>query len=218
MIIAIEGIDGAGKNTLVNALVKRLDAEVLSFPRYADSLYAQLAQDALYGRMGDVINSAHAMAMLFALDRKDAAEYVRGFANSQATLLLDRYVASNAAYTAARLDDEQAWEWVAELEFERFGVPRPQLQILLATPPQLAASRAQHRAEQDASRARDHYESSQSLQERTSQHYRRLAKSQWVSPWIIVDPADCVEDIVNQVVAEMAARATTYPGAHDALR
>lgn len=54
MIIAIEGIDGAGKNTLVHKLRDALDipVEVLSFPRYADSIHAQLAQEALYGRMG----------------------------------------------------------------------------------------------------------------------------------------------------------------------
>ena len=60
MIIAIEGIDGAGKNTLVHKLRDALDipVEVLSFPRYADSIHAQLAQEALYGRMGDLTSSA----------------------------------------------------------------------------------------------------------------------------------------------------------------
>ena len=33
MIISIEGIDGAGKNTLVRALTSRIDASTLTFPR-----------------------------------------------------------------------------------------------------------------------------------------------------------------------------------------
>ena len=72
MIIAIEGIDGAGKNTLVRAIRERVDADVLAFPRYDVSAPAQLVQEALHGRMGDLTDSAYAMATLFALDRHGA--------------------------------------------------------------------------------------------------------------------------------------------------
>lgn len=62
MIIAIEGIDGAGKNTAVTALAKLLRqqgiaVEVLGFPDYDNSIHAQLAREALYGRMGDLSDS-----------------------------------------------------------------------------------------------------------------------------------------------------------------
>ena len=69
MIIAIEGIDGAGKNTIVKRIGEEYGADTLSFPRYEDSLHAQLAQDALYGKMGDLVDSAYGMATMFALDR-----------------------------------------------------------------------------------------------------------------------------------------------------
>lgn len=74
MLISIEGIDGAGKNTLVQRIKKELSVEVnvLGFPRYEESVHAQLAQDALYGKMGDLTDSAFAMATLFALDRLGA--------------------------------------------------------------------------------------------------------------------------------------------------
>ena len=56
------------------------------------------------------------------------------------------YVASNAAYGSARLGGPQVdsgfAEWVRELEVERFGVPVPDRQVLLATPLELAAQRA----------------------------------------------------------------------------
>ena len=114
MIIAIEGIDGAGKNTVVTALTKTLRqqgiaVEVLAFPDYDNSIHAQLAREALYGRMGDLSDSPYAMATLFALDRSasrdtlwqyhagnpaDAADNAR---HSDAVLILDRYVASSAA-------------------------------------------------------------------------------------------------------------------------
>lgn len=92
MIVSIEGIDGAGKNTLVSALTQVIDAKVLAFPRYETSIHAQLAAEALHGRMGDLTDSAYAMATLFALDRHFAIDDL----NAPGVVLLDRYVASNA--------------------------------------------------------------------------------------------------------------------------
>ena len=69
MIVAFEGIDGAGKNTLVQALIREIvqlegidSAATMSFPRYQESIHAQLAADALHGKMGDLVDSAHGMA------------------------------------------------------------------------------------------------------------------------------------------------------------
>ena len=60
MLISIEGIDGAGKNTLVSKIKEAMDrpVEVMAFPRYGESIHAQLAQKALYGKMGDLTDSA----------------------------------------------------------------------------------------------------------------------------------------------------------------
>src|SRR5699024_6584511 len=80
-IVAIEGIDGAGKNTLSSALDTSLsDAGVgvvkLGFPAYGRTPFADFADDALHGRLGDVAGSAWAMALLFALDRRDMRDEV----------------------------------------------------------------------------------------------------------------------------------------------
>ena len=185
MIIAFEGIDGAGKNTLVTALKDELGADTLAFPRYDDSIHAQLAQDALHGRMGDMTDSAFAMATMFALDRHGAKALLDDYANDpKRILILDRYVASNAAYTAARTGDDAALTWVAELEFERLGLPKPDLQVLVDTSPELARERAEKREAQDAARTRDRYERDGGLQAATSAAYARLAENSWGGPWV----------------------------------
>ena len=79
MIIAIEGSDGAGKTTLLAMLREQLHAEVIAFPRYETSIHAQLARRALYQQMGDLTDSAYAMATLFALDRYEARELLHPF-------------------------------------------------------------------------------------------------------------------------------------------
>ncbi len=196
MIVTIEGIDGAGKNTLVSKLTAEVSATVLSFPRYGESIHAQLAAEALHGRMGDLTDSAYAMATLFALDRHGALPVLERFVDSPELLILDRYVASNAAYSHARLGEESVIDWVHDLEFGRLGLPRPDLQVLLDTPPDTASQRARGRAEADASRARDRYERDAGLQQRTHDAYRRLAEDGWAGQWMIsTDPADILKEI-----------------------
>ncbi|CAB1032377.1 thymidylate kinase [Corynebacterium diphtheriae] len=205
MIIAIEGIDGAGKNTLVSALKERLDADVIGFPRYEQSIHAKLAQHALYGSMGDLTDSAYAMATLFALDRYDAKAVLWHYVGTSKVVLLDRYVASNAAYSAARTRNDAMVQWVQELEFEELGLPVPDIHILLHTSPELAAQRAQRREAADASRKLDRYEEDASLQERTFQAYESLAQQKWMSPWLLVHPDESPETVTQRIIQALSA-------------
>lgn len=200
MLIAIEGIDGAGKNTLVQALRRSFHAEYVSFPRYQESAVAQLIDRALHNTMGDLIDSVYGMATLFALDRAEARDLLNRYAASSEVLLLDRYVASNAAYSAARLKDYSIVDWVAELEFGTLQLPRPALQVWLSTETELAAYRARTRAEQDSTRSLDIYESDADLQSRTSHAYRRLAESTWESPWLVASAEENPDDVARKCI------------------
>ena len=204
MLVSIEGIDGAGKNTLVNRIKGELSVEVdvLGFPRYEESVHAQLAQEALYGRMGDLTDSAYAMATLFALDRFGAKDCLLEAQEGKDLLILDRYVASNAAYSAARLGTDEVVDWVYDLEFSRLGLPKPSLQIFLDTDVELAAARAEARAAEDASRARDRYEKDSDLQSNTAAAYRRLAERAWGGRWIATADTDMIVQSVKELVEE----------------
>lgn len=201
MLTVIEGLDGAGKRTLTQGLEQELRAlgrsvTTIAFPRYSQSITADLASEALHGRHGDLAQSVYAMAVLFALDRAGAKDQIAGVCRDHDVVILDRYVASNAAYSAARLHQDADGEmvaWVGELEYGRFGLPRPDHQILLDVPVELAAERAERRAGREADRARDAYERDAGLQQRTGAVYAELAGRDWHGPWTVVgadvDPA-----------------------------
>lgn len=201
VLIVIEGLDGAGKRTLTRGLRAAFEAAgqtvgTLAFPRYGESITADLASEALHGRHGDLSESVYAMAVLFALDRAAAREHLGALRDSHDVVILDRYVASNAAYSAARLNqgaDGEVVSWVGELEYGRFDLPKPDHQILLDVPVELAAQRAQRRAGLEADRARDAYERDTGLQRRTQAVYAGLAGAGWHGRWSVagadVEPA-----------------------------
>jgi dTMP kinase len=210
VLIAIEGVDGAGKRTLSEGLRAAIETggrsvATLAFPRYGCSMAADVAAEALHGQHGDLASSVYAMAMLFALDRANAVEQIRELSRDHDVVILDRYVASNAAYSAARLRqgaDGEVVSWVHQIEFHRLALPVPDWQVLLGVPAELAGQRARDRAQRDARRARDVYERDDELQRRTGEVYAGLAAARWGGRWLVVDanidPGQLAATLVGQ--------------------
>ncbi|WP_298446050.1 dTMP kinase [Gordonia sp. (in: high G+C Gram-positive bacteria)] len=204
ILVAIEGLDGAGKNTIARRIVaeatdRGLSVTSTTFPSYGTHLTADLAAEALHGEHGDLAQSAYAMALLFALDRREARSELAAALDTSDLLLCDRYVASNAAYSAARLGegpDGDVVTWVRDLEFGRFALPRPAHQLLLGVPPEVAMERAEGRAAADAARARDAYERDADLQTRVYRSYLALADASWMSDWTVADGDDAVAAVL----------------------
>jgi len=222
VLIAIEGVDGAGKFTLSSALTRTweaagIDAVRVAFPRYGESIHADLAAEALAGEHGDLAAGVNSMAVLFALDRAGAASDLRRMLHRHDVVLLDRYVASNAAYSAARVHqdaDGDMVEWVRALEFDRLLLPTPTAQILLDVPVDVAEERAKGREQQDPSRARDVYERDSGLQSRTAAVYAGLAAASWVSPWFVVNGAQADGDTLDtpRLAADLLNQTAEYDG------
>ncbi|OFM85783.1 thymidylate kinase [Corynebacterium sp. HMSC063A05] len=208
MIIAVEGIDGAGKNTLVTAVTNQLRSQGLSvssmtFPAYRQTIFADFADQALHGQLGDTADSAWAMALLFALDRKERREAIVDAARENDVLIIDRYVASNAAYSLARTQDPAIVEWIEKTEFGDFQLPLPDVQVCLATSVGVAADRARNREASDAQRTRDTYEKDSGLQERTLAAYQKFAGGSWQSPWLMLTGDDGADRLVEWISARL---------------
>jgi len=162
-LVAIEGVDGAGKTTqaeLLRASVAAagLDVKLRSFPAY-DSFIGRQIREML---RDSAPLDARSAALWFATDRRQALEHDPLGAEVE---ICNRYTLSNAVYQSARApEDETIYEWVLDLERE-LGIPAPDLTFVLDVTPALVAERTRARAELDA------YERQRDLQDRVRARY-----------------------------------------------
>ena len=89
---------------------------------------------------GDV--NAYAATAFYAVDRYASFQKVwRREYESGGLVLSDRYTTSNAVHQGSKLpqaDREAFFRWLDEFEFDRLGLPRPDLVIYLDVPTELA--------------------------------------------------------------------------------
>ncbi|WP_026917208.1 dTMP kinase [Gordonia shandongensis] len=204
VLVAVEGLDGAGKRTIVgrieDAAVRRgASVTTIAFPRYGESITADIASEALHGSHGDLRDSVYGMALMFALDRAAARVELRAAIADNDLVICDRYTASNAAYSAARLGggaDSDVVSWVADLEFGRFEMPVPDHQLLLGVPPEVAMGRATGRAATETDRPVDSYERDADLQRAVYGVYGALVENDWMSTWTWADGDDAVTEVL----------------------
>ena len=145
-IIAFEGIDGTGKTVQLQRLYDRLVAdgkyrvETVSFPMY-DTFFGAECGRLLSGSGGVRANEVdqRSMALWYALDRFEAFRE-RDLSNTD-VLLINRYVLSNAVYQSVRerdLEQPDLLDFVLELEYEHFRIPKADAHIVLDMNPEQA--------------------------------------------------------------------------------
>ena len=143
-LIVIEGTDGSGKSTQFGLLTRRVAAEGrdfqrLVFPQYAEESSA-LIRMYLGGQFGtnptDV--NAYAASAFYAVDRYASYKKVWGKWYEEGGLVLsDRYTTSNAVHQASKEPEETRGEflrWLYEFEYDKLGLPQPDLTIYLDVP------------------------------------------------------------------------------------
>lgn len=143
-LFVIEGLDGAGKSTQINLLKeyfrsKGYNCEYIHFPRTDSPYFGELIARFLRGEFGSLESvDPYLVAMLYAGDRKDAADQIRVWLGKGTIVLLDRYTYSNIAYQCAKMtgeyEQEKLMNWILSLEFKHFEIPKPDLNIFLDVP------------------------------------------------------------------------------------
>ncbi|HSO77269.1 MAG TPA: dTMP kinase [Bacteroidales bacterium] len=190
-LIVIEGLDGAGKSTQIGMLrewfaEKSLQCRYLHFPRTEAPYFGELIARFLRGEYGDLDHvDPYLVAMLYAGDRKDASPMIEAWLSEKYYVLLDRYTYSNIAYQCAKTgspeEAERLRNWILNLEFEHFAIPKPDINIFLDVPFRFTEQKLNdHRSGDDRSYlngSRDIHESSLDFQRTVRNTYLAVARN-----------------------------------------
>lgn len=166
-LIVLEGTDGSGKSTQFSLLCRRMEAEGrpfhrIVFPQYQEPSSA-LVRMYLGGEFGSSPSDVnpYAASTFYAVDRYAAWKKVwgRDYAAGK-QILSDRYTTSNAVHQASKEPEDRRQEflkWLYDFEYDRLGLPRPDLTLYLDVPTDFTEQLLRHR-EQDTHTTADIHE------------------------------------------------------------
>lgn len=196
-LIVIEGTDGSGKSTQFRRLTERLaqDGQIfktLVFPRYSEPS-SSLIRMYLGGEFGskptDV--NAYAASAFYAVDRYASYKQDWGQWYCDGGLIVsDRYTTSNAVHQTSKEPKEKQAEylkWLYEFEYDKLGLPRPDLTLYLDVPTDFTEKMLRSREQATNTQADIHEQDMQYL--KTCRDTGRAAAAYYA--WTVID---CVRD------------------------
>lgn len=147
-LIVIEGLDGSGKSTQTELVLKYIESQgtevhQIKLPDYGSESSA-LVRMYLGGEFGNKPTdvNAYAASSFYAVDR--FANFVTKWKDdyeSGKVILADRYATSNAAHQMTKLsksDWDEYLNWLEDFEYVKIGVPKPSLVVFLDMPVEIS--------------------------------------------------------------------------------
>lgn len=213
MIIAIEGIDGSGKNTQATILAKKLSEQgrkvvLMGFPCYSETFFGKEVGHYLNGDFGGLNDiSPKLTSMLYAGDRFEKREHILNYINDGYIVVIDRYVYSNVAHQSAKVFGEERIElqkWIEALEYDVYRLPKPDVNILLSLDVSSSSKLVMMKSTRDYTEKRkDLHEENSSYLSEVSYVYHELARNndQWeVINCLKNNNLRSVDDISNDII------------------
>lgn len=145
--VVIDGLDGSGKKTQLDLLVKyckkrRIRVATVDFPQYYKTFFGRLVGRYLKGEFGNLRQtSPYLAALTYAGDRWQAKPIMKKALKEGRLLLANRYTSSSMAFMAAKFfkesEQNKCIKWIGKLEQEVYGCPKEDLLVYLSVPPTL---------------------------------------------------------------------------------
>ncbi len=179
--IVIDGPDGSGKKTQTDLLLQTLEVSgyeggMMDFPQYG-KVSAAMLEKYLNGEYGKL--SPEAASIFYAVDRFDASYKLRGHLSDGKIVLANRYVTSNAGHQGAKISDYndrvKFYRWLDNLEYGTYNIPKPDLNIILHIPSEVAWDLIEERSKQE-DRKRDIHEADREHLKRAEAVYLEIAE------------------------------------------
>lgn len=156
MFVVIDWIDWSWKWTQVELVAKELKkawktVKIFDFPRYEEpsSYFVQRYLNGAYGK--DLWPKA--WSILYAVDRFEASNWIKEALEKYDIVISNRYVSSNMIHQSAKLQTNQEvkdlLDWLYELEYEIFSIPKPDKVIFLDVCPEISEKLLKMKNERD---------------------------------------------------------------------
>lgn len=207
-LFVIEGVDGSGKATQTDLLYQALQNEEktvrkISFPNY-DSPSSSLIKMYLNGEFGtdpQAVN-AYATSVFFAVDRFASFRTDwHSFYEDGGIIIADRYVTSNLVHQAGKIENtaekERYIQWLSHLEYDIFGLPRPDCVIFLDMPPAYSLRLRQQRNTLKQGLTHDIHEEDQAYLYQAYENATAIVQHQ---AWHVIN---CVADYEIRTIEEI---------------
>ena len=199
-LIILEGGDGSGKATQSKLLLERLQREgksvmSITFPDY-DSPSSSLVKMYLAGDFGKQPSDVnpYVASTFYAGDRFASFRMKwKEFYEKGGIIIADRYVTSNMIHQMVKFDDPEEREnflaWLDDLEYVKFGLPRPDKVFLLDVPLAVTEALMSTRVEKTGGQTGDIHELDRAYLERVHAAYDELVmRYHW-------DKIECTEGL-----------------------
>lgn len=195
--IVIDGTDGSGKETQTKKLVEKLkkekfNVEIADFPQYGQKS-AALVEEYLNGKYGTAKEVGPYRASIFyACDRYAASFELKKWMDQGNIIISNRYVSSNMGHQGGKIQDmaerDKFLEWVEDLEYKIFEIPKPDINILLYMPPEIGQQLVDKKGHRDYVNGtkRDIHEADLEHLKEAAEAYQYVAKK---FNWLIIDCA-----------------------------
>ena len=215
-LIVIEGTDGSGKSTQFRLLTDRLESEQvkfqkLVFPQYSEpsSALIRMYLGGEFGKSPSDVN-AYAASAFYSVDRYASYRKVWGKWYEEGGLVVsDRYTTSNAVHQASKEPEDKREDflnWLYDFEYDKLGLPRPDLVIYLDVPTDFTEKMLRHRESETNTHADIHEQDMQYLA--TCRRMGRAAAEHygWTVIRCVRDGAmRSIEDIHEEIYRHVAA-------------
>ena len=194
-LIVIEGIDGSGKLTQLNLLLdylakNKIKHSSFDFPQYKKTFFGDFAGRFLKGEFGHFSRiNPYLASFPYAADRWQVKEKLWQAIDQDQFVICNRYTPSSI-YQAVKvkpIERQKFLDWVETLEYEVFGIPRPNLVIFLYVPLTFAQTLI-------AKKTKDQYEKNFSYLKKVENMYLDTVKIN--KNWIKID---CMEN--NKIIS-----------------
>ena len=209
ILIAVDGLDGSGKETQSKLLCACLDKagiknRLISFPTYkADS--SALINMYLGGKFGDDPSAVNAFAAssFYAMDRYCSymLDWKQDYEDG-AVIIANRYTTANLVHQMSKLPQDE-WDsfgrWLMEYEFGLLGLPAPDGVVYLCLPPTASAQLIQSRCDKTGVVKDIHENNAKHLEESYKAALYASDKYNW-------HRVDCVENGVLRSIEDIHAQ------------